>query len=402
MLEQWNKEQIKHTPWQTNLQKWLFVLHMQLSASHVKNMYHKLLIVHLTLCGPVFQYSTKTQKHKCILFFCTVFLNKIAEPLLAKTLQLLHVLALVHRQAELLEQLHEFWSQAQVQQYDGCTGYSQERSRHPQNGQWLKRALTWNSGSCGMFSSWVGHVAVRGVAALFFNVFILQIKGMFFFWAPEPLLDQTETHSAQLRHWGGSGVSISPTGCPNSQISDTDTTPGFQQEPMTSDQMVSASLIWQLWHVGKGLDVFAEPPNWVHTCSSVHFDPDVSMLTLVSDPVYWNPLWQGLMSHCAVLNDMRMVVDGWMQQCILVTHSLGAQSQQENMQSPHLLPCVCVCVCLSVRLSVCLCTHWCVWTEEGTYGGIEAFQYVLSLNGWSPNQVYGHSTRSSCTDISCA
>ncbi len=29
---------------------------------------------------------------------------------------------------------------------------------------------------------------------------------------------------------------------------------------MPSDQMVSVSLIWQLGHVGKGADVFAEPP----------------------------------------------------------------------------------------------------------------------------------------------
>ncbi len=30
---------------------------------------------------------------------------------------------------------------------------------------------------------------------------------------------------------------------------------------MTSDQMVSVSLIWQFGHMGKGADVFAKPPH---------------------------------------------------------------------------------------------------------------------------------------------
>ncbi len=46
------------------------------------------------------------------------------------------------------------------------------------------------------------------------------------------------------------------------QIGDTDTNPSFQfyWESMTNDQMVSVSPIWQLGHIGKGADVFAEPP----------------------------------------------------------------------------------------------------------------------------------------------
>ncbi len=31
---------------------------------------------------------------------------------------------------------------------------------------------------------------------------------------------------------------------------------------LTTAQMVSMSLIWQLEHIGKGADVFAEPPSW--------------------------------------------------------------------------------------------------------------------------------------------
>ncbi len=52
--------------------------------------------------------------------------------------------------------------------------------------------------------------------------------------------------------------------CPNCQIAAPDPPPSFAlnllQQPMTSDQLVSVSPIWQLGHVEEGPDVFAEPP----------------------------------------------------------------------------------------------------------------------------------------------
>ncbi len=78
----------------------------------------------------------------------------------------------------------------------------------------------------------------------------------------------------QRPSWGNSDTKrrfstphISPVLCRNCQVSDTDIKtrfPNVLREPMTRDQMVSVSPIWQLGHVGKGADVFAKP-QFSHT-----------------------------------------------------------------------------------------------------------------------------------------
>ncbi len=69
----------------------------------------------------------------------------------------------------------------------------------------------------------------------------------------------------QAEYPGEELEATSTYGAPIDQIGDIDTKLAFQRhpgEPMTSDQMKSASPIWQLAHVRKGADVLAEPPCW--------------------------------------------------------------------------------------------------------------------------------------------
>ncbi len=67
--------------------------------------------------------------------------------------------------------------------------------------------------------------------------------------------------------------------------------PKTHWEPVTSDQMVSVSPTWQLGHVGKGADVFAEPPYWN---TSGGQKPVVARMKALSSSVFqlwWLCIW---------------------------------------------------------------------------------------------------------------
>ena len=91
----------------------------------------------------------------------------------------------------------------------------------------------------------------------------IHVRSCWILWTAHHLLSPCwlvgTRYRALQKHWGGSARRKFPhPRCPNNQIGGPENSI-VHREPMTSNQMIPVSPIWQLGHVGKGPDGSAEP-----------------------------------------------------------------------------------------------------------------------------------------------